>query len=130
MTPELLALTLATLLQMAQMALYSVLAQRQVGPRYAASPRDEGRELTGLAGRAQRAMNNHFEGLLLFAIAVTVVTYADKANSLTALCALLYLAARIVYLPAYLLGWTPWRSLVWFAGFLATAALLIAALVL
>ncbi len=129
MTPELLALTLASLLQMVQMALFSVLAQRQVGPRYAASPRDEGRELTGLAGRAQRAMNNHFEGLLLFAIAVMVVTYTDKGNSVTAACALLYLLARIVYLPAYLFGWAPWRSLIWFVGFLATAALLIAALV-
>ncbi|WP_226622020.1 MAPEG family protein [Alloyangia pacifica] len=128
MTPELLALTLATLLQMVQMALYSVLAQRQVGRRYAASPRDEGRELTGLAGRAQRAMNNHFEGLLLFAIAVTVVTYTDTADSGTAFFALLYLVTRVAYVPAYLFGWAPWRSLIWFIGFLATAALLILAL--
>ena len=129
MTPELLALTLATLLQIAQMALFSVLAQRQVGPRYAASPRDEGRQLTGLAGRAQRAMNNHFEGLLLFAIAVMVVTYTDQGNSLTALCALLYLCARLLYLPAYLLGWTPWRSLIWAVGLLATTLMLLGALI-
>ena len=87
MTPELTILTLAALLQMLQMGLFSVLAQKQVGPRYAASPRDEGRSLTGRAGRAQRAMNNHFEGLILFGIAVMVVTYADKGNALTALCA-------------------------------------------
>ena len=41
MTPELTILTLAALLQMLQMGLFSVLAQKQVGPRYAASPRDE-----------------------------------------------------------------------------------------
>ncbi|MBE9639073.1 MAPEG family protein [Salipiger mangrovisoli] len=125
MTPELLALTLATLLQLAQMALFSVLAQRQVGPRYAASPRDEGRSLTGRAGRAQRAMNNHFEGLLLFAIAVFLVSYTDQGNSLTAVCALLYLVARVAYVPAYLFGWAPWRSLIWFAGYLATALMLL-----
>ena len=53
MTPELTILTLAALLQMLQMGLFSVLAQKQVGPRYAASPRDEGRSLTGRAGRAE-----------------------------------------------------------------------------
>ena len=125
MTPELLALTLASLLQMAQMALFSVLAQRQVGPRYAASPRDVPRQLTGLAGRAQRALNNHFEGLILFSIAVMVVTYSDIGDAFTAAAALVYLAARILYVPAYLFGWTPWRSLIWFAGFLATVFMLI-----
>ncbi|WP_353473032.1 MAPEG family protein [Salipiger sp. H15] len=128
MTPELLALTLASLLQVAQMALYSVLAQAQVGPRYAASARDEPRVLTGCAGRAQRAMNNHFEGLLLFAIAVAVLTYTDKAGSFTAQLALLYLAARIAYVPAYLFGWAPWRSLIWFVGFVATTLMLLLAL--
>lgn len=127
MTPELTALTLAALLQMAQMALYSVLAQKQVGSDYAASPRDEPRTLTGMAARAQRAMNNHFEGLLLFAIAVLVTTYADKGGALSAAASLLYLIARVLYIPAYLYGWTPWRSLIWFAGFLATAILLVAA---
>ena len=127
MTPELTILTLAALLQMLQMGLFSVLAQKQVGPRYAASPRDEGRSLTGRAGRAQRAMNNHFEGLILFGIAVMVVTYADKGNALTALCAGLYLGARLLYVPAYLLGWAPWRSLIWAVGFFATAIMLFAA---
>ena len=41
MTPELLALTLAVLLQAVQFTLYSGLAQKQVGTEYAASPRDD-----------------------------------------------------------------------------------------
>jgi uncharacterized MAPEG superfamily protein len=128
MTPELTALTLAALLQCLQFMLYSVLAQKQVGSKYAASPRDEPRQLTGYAGRAQRALNNHFEGLILFGIATMVLTYADKADSFTALFAVLYLIARILYLPAYLFGLTPWRSLIWFLGFLATLLMLIWAL--
>ncbi|MCA0994055.1 MAPEG family protein [Alloyangia pacifica] len=128
MTPELFALTLAALLQVAQMALYSVLAQRQVGRAYAVSPRDEGRELTGLAARAQRAMNNHFEGLILFTIAVMVVTYSDQGGSGSALCALTYLVARVLYVPAYLYGWAPWRSLIWAVGLLATVLMLLGAL--
>ena len=38
MTPELTTLTLAALLQGLQFLLFSILAQRQVGPKYAASP--------------------------------------------------------------------------------------------
>ncbi|NBD29882.1 MAG: MAPEG family protein [Alphaproteobacteria bacterium] len=129
MTPELTALTLAVLLQGAQFCVYSVLAQMQVGPRYAASPRDEPRQLTGTAGRAQRALNNHFESLALFTPAVLVITLADKSTAFTAACAWVYLAARLLYVPAYLLGWVPWRSLIWVVGFLATMALLLAALI-
>ena len=128
MTPELPALTLAGLLQALQFALYSVLANRQVGPRYAMGPRDEPRQLTGAAGRAQRAMNNHFEGLILFTLAVVVITLSDQSTPLTAACAWTYLAARIAYVPAYQFGLAPWRSLIWAVGFFATLLMLIAAL--
>ncbi|WP_412504932.1 MAPEG family protein [Roseovarius sp. SYSU LYC5161] len=129
MTPELLALTLAVLLQAVQFVLYSALAQKQVGSDYAASPRDVPRQLTGTAGRAQRALNNHFESLALFTPAVLVITLADQSTAFTAACAWVYLAARVLYVPAYLLGWVPWRSLIWALGFLATIALLLAALI-
>ena len=128
MTPELTALALAVLLQVVQIGLYSHVARAQVGTRTALLPRDEPVILTGLAGRAQRAMNNHFEGLLLFAIAVMLVTLSGKASGFTAAMAWIYLAARIAYLPAYLYGWVPWRSLVWTAGFFATTAMVLAAL--
>lgn len=128
MTPELTVLALAGLLQAAQIALYSVLANRVVPPGYALGPRDEPRSLPGRAGRAQRAMANHFEGLILFGIAVTVVTLGGRASALTAACAWVYLAARVLYVPAYLYGWVPWRSVVWAAGFVATLVMLIAAL--
>ncbi|KAA8616396.1 MAPEG family protein [Salipiger aestuarii] len=129
MTPELIALILAALLQILQIALFSVLAQKQVGRTYAASPRDEPRQLTGMAGRAQRAMNNHFEGLILFTIAVLAVTYADQGTGVTAACAVLFVLARVVYVPAYLFGWSPWRSLVWAVGLFATATMLVATLI-
>ncbi|MDK3073375.1 MAPEG family protein [Sedimentitalea sp. JM2-8] len=128
MTPELTALTLAALLQTLQFAAYSIAANRQVGPKTALGPRDTPVQLTGMAGRLQRAMNNHFEGLILFTIACTVITLSDQSTDLTAACAWTYLAARLLYVPAYALGLTPWRSLIWFAGFLATLLMLLAAL--
>ena len=129
MTPELLTLALAILLQAAQFATYSVLAQQQVGPRYAASPRDTPRELSGLAGRAQRALNNHFEALILFTAAVVVVTLSGQSTGVTQAAAWVYLAARALYVPAYLFGWAPWRSLIWFVGLLATLTMIIASLI-
>lgn len=129
MTPELTALTLAALLQVVQFVIYSITAQKQVGSKYAASPRDTPRQLTGIAGRAQRTMTNHFEGLILFSIAVMVLTWSDGANETTSLLAMTYLVARILYLPAYLFGWAPWRSLIWAVGFFATVSMLIMALI-
>jgi len=128
MTPELTALTYAALLQCAQFLLYSVLANRQVGPRFAMGPRDTPRQLTGMAGRSQRALNNHFEGLILFTIAVLVTHLGDKGSGLSALCAWTYVGARVLYIPAYLFGLTPWRSVIWATGWFATLALLLMAL--
>jgi len=128
MTPELTALTLAALLQVLQFVAYSVAANMQVGPKKTLSPRDEPIHLTGAAGRLQRAMNNHFEGLILFGIAVTVITYSGQNTDRTAIACALYLIARVLYVPAYVFGLAPWRSLIWTVGFLATLYLLIAAL--
>ncbi|ETX15124.1 membrane protein [Roseivivax halodurans JCM 10272] len=130
MTPELTALVLAALLQMVQFALFAIPANRELGPGYTMSPRDRepSRGLSTGTSRLQRAMNNHFEGLILFSIAVFAVTLGDASNTLTALAAWTYLGARILYVPAYYLGWRPGRSFIWMIGFLATALLLLAAL--
>lgn len=129
MTQELTVLTLAALLQVLQFVAFSVTANRQVGPKRAMGPRDEPVHLTGAAGRLQRAMNNHFEGLILFGIACVVTTVSDQSTAFTALCAWLYLAARCAYVPAYLFGLAPWRSLIWLGGFAATTLMLMAALI-
>lgn len=128
MTPELTALALVGLVQFGQYAIFSTAANMQVGLGYSTSPRDEHRPLTGTAGRLQRALNNHFEGLILFTIAVVVITLSGQSSVFTAACGWLFLAARLLYIPAYAFGWTPWRSVIWGVGFLATFAMLLAAL--
>ena len=129
MTPELTVLALAALLQCVQFLAYSVAANLQVGPKYAMGPRDTPRQLTGLAGRLQRALGNHFEGLILFTIAVAVVTFSAQATTFTAACAFTYLAARVLYVPAYAFGWSPWRSVIWALGFAATMLMILASLI-
>jgi uncharacterized MAPEG superfamily protein len=128
MTPELTVLTLAALLQVAQLALYSVAGQAQAGTKAAMKPRDEGITLTGKPGRIKRALDNHFEGLILFGIAATVIAASGQSTAFTAGCAWAYLGARILYVPAYVFGWVPWRSLIWMVGLGATVLMLLAAL--
>lgn len=124
---EVKVLGLALILQFVQFALFSVTANMQVGPKVAMGPRDEVRDLTGVAGRLKRAMNNHFEGLIMFTIAVLVVTLSEGSNAVTQACAHIYLGARILYVPAYAQGLSPWRSVIWAVGFAATVVMTITA---
>ncbi|SFR98857.1 MAPEG family protein [Yoonia litorea] len=136
MTHELTVLALAGLLQGVQFVLMSVPANLELGPGKTASPRDSSRlekplidQVSDKTGRLFRALNNHFEGLILFTLAVVVVSLGDKGTGLTAICAWTYLAARVLYVPAYYFGWSPWRSLIWFVGFLATMLMIVSALI-
>lgn len=135
MTSELTVLALAALLQCIQFALMAIPANMELGTSKTSSPRDLDRlgkpmiELMSVkTARLSRALNNHFEALILFGIAITVISLSDKTNAITTACAWTYLGARVLYIPAYYFGWTPWRSLIWFVGFLATIFMLIAAL--
>lgn len=127
MTTEIYILALAFFLQVVQLMLYGVVANLQVGKAYSMGARDEPKTLSGVAGRLQRALNNHFEALILFAIAVGLVTALDASNTVTELCAHAYLVARILYVPAYAQGLNPWRSVIWSAGFFATIAMVVIA---
>jgi len=131
MTPELTALALAGLLQVVQYALFALPANLELGPGYTSSPRDRppSRAMSVRTGRLQRALTNHFEGLILFTLAVAVTTLSGRSTALTAACGWVYLAARILYVPAYALGWRPWRSAIWGVGFLATTVMIVASLI-
>lgn len=135
MNSELTILIYAALLQCIQFALMAVPANMELGTGKTASPRDLDRlgkpmiELLSVkTARLARAMSNHFEALILFGIAITVVSLSDQTNAITTACAWTYLGARILYIPAYYFGWTPWRSIIWFVGFLSTLVILITAL--
>ncbi|MET4102513.1 putative MAPEG superfamily protein [Roseovarius sp. MBR-78] len=131
MTPELTALTLAALLQAVQFLLYAIPANLELGPGYTMSARDRepSRQLSPKTARLGRALTNHFEGLILFTIAVVTVTLSDGSTQFTAACAFIYLGARVLYIPAYYFGLRPGRSLIWAVGFAATLLMLLAALV-
>ncbi len=128
MTTELTVLALAALLQAFQIGLAGWAMTRDTGPKWNAGPRDTEPRLSPLTGRLRRAVANHFEGLALFTIAVLAVQLSAGASALTAACAWVYLAARVLYIPAYAFGWAPWRSAIWGIGFFATVTMLVSAL--
>lgn len=128
MTAELTALALAAILQAGQILLAGWFMTRDAGVEYNAGPRDSEPTLSPLTKRLRRAVANHFEGLAFFTIAVVVVTLSGSASGLTAACAWIYLAARVLYVPAYAFGWTPWRSVIFGVGLTATLVMILAAL--
>ena len=136
MTPELTVLTLAGLLQGLQFVIMAIPVNLELGPGKTMSPRDPGRlgqpmmeQVSVRTGRLVRALANHFEALILFTLAVVVLTLADKATGFSAICAWVYLAARVAYVPAYYFGLVPWRSLIWMIGFSATMLMLLSVVI-
>ena len=132
---EITVLVLAALLQVVQLILMAVPANLELGVGKTLSPRDAARlggslqsQVSVRTGRLMRALNNHFEALLLFAIAVIAVTLTDKSTLLTVVCSWAYLVARVLYIPAYVFAWVPWRSMIWMVGLSATVFMLLSVL--
>jgi uncharacterized MAPEG superfamily protein len=86
---------------------------RQYGTKWNMGARDEAlAPPTPLVGRLSRAQANFFETFPLYAAAALLVTLAHLNNRWTAIGALLWIGARIVYLPLYALGVPVVRTLV------------------
>lgn len=103
-------------------------AMTQLGMGYLLSSRDEGRTVSGIAGRLERALNNSVTAMVLFAPAVLLIVMTEQSNNVTVLACQVFLLARVVYLPAYAFKLTGIRSLAWTTGLLCTAVLYFQAL--
>jgi uncharacterized MAPEG superfamily protein len=68
------------------------------------------------ARRARRAHANLVENLVPFAALVLAAQAAGRANGMTALGAQLFFWARLVYVPTYVFGLVPWRTIVFGVG--------------
>ncbi|MCV6823589.1 MULTISPECIES: MAPEG family protein [Halocynthiibacter] len=131
MTTELTALALTGLIHAALYLALMIIARRHVPHSVLYGTRDEDVSpyLKGITGRLHRCLNNSGEALIFFTPAVVILALTDQSTPVTQICAGLFLGARAIYVVTYLKGMIPARSLIWLAGFLATFALYIAALV-
>lgn len=101
----------------------------QLGMGYLISSRDEHRTLTGITARLDRALTNSVTAMALFAPAILILALKDAFGAATLAAAQVFLIARVLYVPAYGFGITGIRTLLWLAGFTATAVLYLIALV-
>lgn len=109
---------------MLTLLLQTVAGMGQLGLGYLMGPRDEQRQVDGIAARLDRALNNSLVALTLFApAALLIVLTLDKSTPLTQTLALIFVIGRVIYLPAYAFGIPVLRTLAWAAGFFATGAL-------
>ncbi|MFI5033344.1 MAG: MAPEG family protein [Reyranellales bacterium] len=113
MTPDLKYLLFSVVLAFVQVLIAAAAANHVVGLVTLAGNRDRLPEYTGFAGRAKRAHLNMIENMVLFSALVLIAAVAGKANATTAMGALIFFWARLVYAVIYLLG-VPWlRTLAW-----------------
>ena len=113
---ELTMLLWSTLLFLLYVAIPAVGADAQNGLGWAFGNRDTQPELPAWVERSRRAQANMAENLLPFACLIILVHVSGNEGSLSALGAQLFLVARIVYLPLYLLGVKVVRSLAYMLG--------------
>lgn len=80
------------------------------------NPREQSAALTGAGARAVAAQSNSWEALLVFTGAVFVSHLLAADAEQAALAAMLFIAARLLYVICYLADWDALRSLSFIAG--------------
>jgi uncharacterized MAPEG superfamily protein len=114
MTTELAVLAWGCLLAILHLWLPIRAKTRQYGLQWNMSPRDEAQPAPSpIAARLERAQANYYESFPLMVAAVAIVSIADLETRWTAFGALLWLGARVIYLPLYAFGVPVVRSLTW-----------------
>ena len=87
------------------------------GLPYGVGPRDEPpKELGKVASRTERAYKNFLETFPFFAVGVLLDHALGKSTAMSALGAQVYLVARALYVPAYVVAIPYTRTLCWFAS--------------
>ena len=125
MTTELTVLAWGCVLAFVHIAAAAQVKTRQYGTKWNMGARDEMLPAPlPLVGRLERAQANFFETFPLMIAAVLIVEVAHLNNRWTALGAIIWLVARIAYVPLYALGVPVVRSLAWIAALVGIAMVL------
>jgi uncharacterized MAPEG superfamily protein len=114
---ELQLLFCAIVLGIVQLLLAILASVSGRGMAWGVGPRDEGwPALDKYGGRLERAWKNFIETFPLFVGAVLLAHALDKSTPASVLGARIYIWARVLYVPIYVVG-IPWlRTIVWTAS--------------
>jgi uncharacterized MAPEG superfamily protein len=111
MTTELVLLAASVVLGVVLIVIVSHLQSWQRGYRWTASSREHSvAPLTGISGRAERALRNYLETFPLFAAAILVASLINAHSWLTVWGAHFYFWGRIVYAILALAGAGVWAG--------------------
>jgi uncharacterized MAPEG superfamily protein len=129
MTIELMAALAVIALGIVQVMLQAMEFRRVHGVPYANTAQDTppAEPDSALLGRLTRALRNLHETLPFFLGVVIILAYAGYSTKVTQISALVFAAARIIYLPLYAMGIPYLRGLVWTVSFVALIVLVVAA---
>ena len=101
-------------------------AGSDLGPTYLFSPRDEKRESRSvIAGRLSRSVRNMLETYPAYIAIVVALVVTGKTGGLAATGAMLWLVARVLYVPIYAFGIPVVRTLVWLASIVGLILMLV-----
>jgi uncharacterized MAPEG superfamily protein len=120
---ELLCLELSVVLWFVYLFTQILTSRAEFGDAWLFTPRDETPTPKGLAcGRGKRALANYIENFVPF-VAVDLALIATQHTG--GLGATVWVAARLLYLPAYMFGWIYVRTAFWGIGLLGLLMMLV-----
>jgi len=123
MTIPILCVFIAFLLNLVSKGPVALAMAKQDGGYDNSAPRDQQARLEGWGRRAVAAQLNGFEAFPPFAIAVVLAIFTGSDPVWTARLAVLFIIARALYLPLYVLNLDLLRSAVWTVGLASTIGL-------
>ncbi|MGA7965773.1 MAG: MAPEG family protein [Gammaproteobacteria bacterium] len=80
--------------------------------------------LTGAAARAERAHANLKENFPAFVAAILILSYTGHYTMGTAVASAVFVVVRLLYIPVYIGGIPPLRTLLWTLGWASTIFIL------
>jgi uncharacterized MAPEG superfamily protein len=128
MTTELTMLAYAVALLIALVLFQATVGVQAKGAIPLANNRDDVGPATGFHARMLRVVDNHREGITMFAPLVLIAAAANIHNGTTVLGAELFFWSRLVHAILYIVGVPMVRPLVWAVGIVGTVMVLLAIL--
>lgn len=113
MVPELNVLLWSTLLALGYLFTHATILRLQIGLPPENANRDHDPEPNVYTARGIRAFRNYLETYPVFIALVVVIALSGKSSAFSEWGAWIWFAARVAYLPAYVIGLGRPRSAIW-----------------
>jgi len=125
---ELTMLAYSTALLLALVLIQSTVGVQSQGLVPMAGNRDDLPAAKPFQARTKRLVDNHREGLTIFAPLVLIAASQGSFTAMTALGAQLFFYSRVAHAVVYIAGWPMIRPLTWIIGVIGTVMILLAVL--